>query len=118
MTAYSSTAQIIWYVDQNATGGPQVGFSWATAFTDLQQALEKVQYNDQVWVAAGVYKPTTTNVRNMAFILKNGVKVYGGFKGDETAVTQRDPVANLTRLSGDIGEPTRLLWIRSGEIFA
>lgn len=105
LTAYTSNAQIIWYVDQNATGGPQVGLSWATAFTDLQQALQNAHYNDQVWVATGVYKPTATNQRNIAFILKKGVKVYGGFKGGETAVAQRDPVANQTRLSGDIGEP-------------
>jgi len=98
-------SQITWYVDQNAPGGQQNGLSWASAFTDLQQALQISHPNDKIWVAAGVYKPTTTNLRNMAFVLKKGVKVYGGFKGGETAVTQRDPVANLTRLSGDIGEP-------------
>jgi len=60
---------------------------------------------DQVWVAAGTYKPTTTTNRGISFSLKNGVAVYGGFNGTETLLSQRNWVANVTILSGDIGTP-------------
>ncbi|HBX89283.1 MAG TPA: hypothetical protein DEG09_11810, partial [Marinilabiliaceae bacterium] len=33
----------------------------------------------------------------------DGIKVYGGFAGTETELSQRDWLTNLTVLSGDIG---------------
>ncbi len=39
----------------------------------------------------------------MSFALRDGVAVYGGFNGTETAADQRDPDAHVTVLSGDIG---------------
>ena len=38
-----------------------------------------------------------------SFELVNGVTIYGGFDGTETSPGQRDPVANETILSGEIG---------------
>ena len=35
--------------------------------------------------------------------MKNGVAIYGGFVGTETMLAQRDFVANVTILSGEIG---------------
>jgi CSLREA domain-containing protein len=90
------------YVKWNATGANN-GTSWTNAFTSLQAALTAASGGEEIWVAAGTYKPTTGMARSASFALKNGVRVYGGFNGSETQLTQRDPVTNLTILSGDIG---------------
>jgi hypothetical protein len=76
---------------------------WATAFTDLQPALAAANAADEIWVAAGTYKPDPANDRTKSFAMKNGVAIYGGFNGTETTRGQRDPVANVVILSGDIG---------------
>jgi hypothetical protein len=80
---------------------------WApgTAFTDLQPALAASGSGDEIWVVAATYKPTGTADRTISFALKNGVGIYGGFAGGETMRSQRDPVVNVTILSGDIGTP-------------
>ena len=90
------------YVDAAATGAND-GSSWTDAFTDLQAALGATVATDEIWVAAATYKPTATTNRALSFALKNGVGVYGGFDGTETLRDQRDPAANVTVLSGDIG---------------
>jgi hypothetical protein len=90
------------YVKANATGANN-GSSWADAFTSLQSGLAAASATDEVWVAAATYKPTATVDRTISFALKNNVGVYGGFNGTETQRSQRDPVANVTILSGDIG---------------
>jgi hypothetical protein len=78
---------------------------WApgTAYTDLQPALAASNSGDEIWVAAGTYKPTATTDRTVSFAMKNGVGIYGGFAGNETQRSQRDPSVNVTILSGDIG---------------
>jgi len=93
---------VIRYVDASATGANN-GTSWADAFTDLQSALAIAGAGDEIWVAAATYKPTATADRTISFAMKNAVGVYGGFNGTETQRGQRDPVANVTILSGDIG---------------
>jgi len=86
-------------------GGLQNGTSWNNAFSTLQPALAAAQSGDMIWVAAGTYKPTSTANRSASFKLVDGVKLYGGFAGTETALEQRDPQTNETVLSGDIGAP-------------
>jgi predicted outer membrane repeat protein len=93
---------LIRYVKQDATA-PNDGSSWAHAHTDLQSALAASSPDEEIWVAAGTYKPTSTADRTISFTLKNGVALYGGFVGTETSRTQRNYQANVTILSGDIG---------------
>jgi uncharacterized repeat protein (TIGR02543 family) len=76
----------------------------------LQDALVAATSGKQIWVANGVYYPDrgggqVLGDRNASFVLKDGVAVYGGFKGNETNLAARDknPATNGTTLSGDIG---------------
>jgi hypothetical protein len=73
----------------------------------VQDALSAAQSDDQIWVSAGVYYPDegggqTDDDRTSAFQLKDGVALYGGFAGDESARDQRNWEAHVTVLSGDI----------------
>jgi predicted outer membrane repeat protein len=96
-----SAASII-YVKASASGLNK-GTSWTNAYKSLQSALGFAVSGDQIWVAAGTYKPTGGTNRAVSFTLKNGVAVYGGFAGTETSLSQRNITANVTILSGDIG---------------
>jgi hypothetical protein len=97
-----ATAQSVWYVNQSAAGANN-GSSWANAFTDLQTALSQAQAGDDVWVAQGTYRPGGPgSERSVSFQLSQGVRLYGGFAGTETAVAQREWKARPTVLSGDL----------------
>jgi hypothetical protein len=64
--------------------------NWANACT-LQTALTGAVSGDEIWVMAGLHKPTTDlSSRSATFTLKNGVALYGGFAGAETQRQQRD----------------------------
>jgi hypothetical protein len=90
------------YVDASATGYED-GTSWVSAFTDLQDALAAAVSGDEIWVAAGTYKPTSGSDRSVPFVLKSGVKLYGGFAGVERYLRERSLDSSCTVLSGDIG---------------
>jgi len=99
------------YVKING-GANDDGLSWVTASNDLQAMIEASSSSDEVWVAAGIYKPTvvpdansSTTDRDKAFSLKLNVKVYGGFAGTETLREERNWNVYPTILSGDIGDP-------------
>jgi len=102
------------YVDRDAPDIVHNGLAWATAFTEVQTALGVSLAGDEIWVAEGVYYAdynfnvsrytgyVTATVR-----LKDGVAVYGGFAGTETALQQRDWRNHVTVLSGDLDRNDR-----------
>ena len=98
------TAQAAGNVYYVVPGGMTSGScdSWLNACT-LQTALTNAVSGEEIWVAAGIHTPGVT--RTATFQLRDGVAIYGGFDGAETARDQRDVTANLTILSGDIGVP-------------
>ncbi len=115
-----SLAQVI-YVKPSASGADN-GSSWTDAFTCLHTALDSAAEYDELWVAAGTYKPVHSynsgwDKRYNHFRLKRSVALYGGFAGTETARNQRSSDPALTILSGDLNgndngnlsptEPTR-----------
>ncbi len=107
LSATWATGQTRWYVKADATGS-QTGLSWTTAFSDLQQALALAEYGDEIWLAEGIYYPTQDANEDTSFTLPSGVKLYGGFAGDEQFLWQRDWEAHESILSGDIGTPGEL----------
>jgi hypothetical protein len=99
------------YVDACAPAGGN-GQSWQYAYNNLQTALENVRSGNhscanQIWVAAGVYKPTNdANQTDETFAMLNGINIYGHFAGWETSIDQRNlaDANNDTILSGDIDD--------------
>ena len=98
------SSQTVFYVDSSATGLNN-GTSWSNAYTDLQDAFQIAGSNDSIWVAEGTYFPDGANPgdRSLSFILEDSLKVFGGFPSGGSVFALRDPIANITRLSGDIG---------------
>jgi parallel beta-helix repeat protein len=99
------------YVKHDAVGMNN-GTSWTNAYTSFQSGLNAAASGDEIWVAKGTYKPEYsyglgTNARRRHFRMKNEVKIYGGFAGTETLVSERVNFSsggvNETVLSGDIG---------------
>jgi len=95
-------------------GGTNDGSSWTNAYTSLQSALDAAVSDDEIWVAKGTYYPTeetdgtTDNSRRYSFQMIDGVAIYGGFAGTESATSERTDYGyggtNETILSGDYND--------------
>jgi hypothetical protein len=99
-------AQSIRYV-KSVPSGTGDGLSWVNASGNLQAMINDSNADDEVWVASGIYKPTEKispagDDRDKTFILKGGVKIYGGFDGTESLLSERNIAANVAILSGDL----------------
>jgi len=98
-------ANNVYFVDGDFQGEHYTGKSWLSAFPTIQDALEAAKESGgEIWVKAGVYKPTEDGGRSATFRLYPGIRIYGGFRGNETVREQRNYKANRTILSGDIGQ--------------
>lgn len=74
------------------------GSSWANAMGDIQKAINDLAEDangmkGEVWVAEGTYeiKNRIAEAQNAptSLLMKDGISVYGSFKGDETSRTER-----------------------------
>lgn len=85
------------YVKEGATGS---GLSWDDASGDLQRMIDELADNNpqnlagEVWVAAGEYEPQAQIISgttySASFRMRDGISVYGGFRGDEETKQERD----------------------------
>lgn len=85
------------YVKQGGTGN---GLSWDNASGDLQRMIDELADNNpqnlagEVWVAAGEYEPQAQIISgttySASFRMRDGISVYGGFRGDEETKQERD----------------------------
>jgi hypothetical protein len=92
------------YVDANSPGPTRDGTSWTNAYTDLQQGIAVSASGDQIHIADGTYKPTTTTNTSISFAIRPGVSIYGSYAGYGAAAPDaRDTSKTPTVLSGDIG---------------
>ena len=104
-----------YYVKQGGSNGN--GLSWGHAFNNLESALAQVRTvggTNEIWIAEGTYKPTFINTTlpyltgtnwsgtTPSFYVPGNTSIYGGFKGNETSLDQRDPCKHPTILDGDI----------------
>ncbi|MEA2012035.1 MAG: choice-of-anchor Q domain-containing protein, partial [Verrucomicrobiota bacterium] len=110
---YDLGHRIIYVDNDSLRGGRPIfdGTSWASAYRDLQNALENAEAGSQIWIAAGTYYPVTPvdpanptdEERKATFVLPGGVTLYGGFAGTETGLGERNSSVNQSILSGDLG---------------
>ncbi|MEY2719847.1 MAG: hypothetical protein RLZZ273_1213, partial [Bacteroidota bacterium] len=75
------------------------GNSWSTAYRTIDYALAIWQPGDEIWIANGTY-----NVVSSGYTVKNGMHIYGGFRGNETMREDRDWYRRKTVLSSDNGD--------------
>ena len=105
LSGANSASAAVRYVRADLTSGANNGSSWENAYQGaggIATALAASVSGDEVWVAAGTYKPTTGTSRAASLTLKTGVALYGGFSGTEMSVAERDLGVNITTVTGDL----------------
>jgi hypothetical protein len=93
----------VWFVTQ-AGSGDRSGSDWDNACGEAQlpAKIQSAATGDELWVAKGVYRPSTTGNTSAYFALKTGVALYGGFGGTETDRSERNVGSNPAILTGDL----------------
>lgn len=92
------------YVAAASNNSVQNGSNWTQAFVRLQDALRVALPGDSIWVAQGTYMAAvSTTDRKGSFVIPSGVKVFGGFFGNEKRLQDRYWNQFPTLLSGEAG---------------
>ena len=122
LCALPAMAQTRYHVNINSGDDTNDGLKWSSAFENLQAAIDMAQKGDEIWIAAGTYHPTKkianvygygwnittpTGDRHRSFMIRNDIKVYGGFPAaatDATSMSSRNWRYNQTILSGDFND--------------
>lgn len=95
-------ANSVFYVSASSGSDSNDGTTWAQAFKSLQPALNAAAKvagttsTAELWVAQGTYTVSTQ------LAMKDGVSVYGGFVGNETALSSRSTDPSLTIIDGGL----------------
>jgi predicted outer membrane repeat protein len=86
------------YVKPGGAGNGD-GFTWANASGNLQLMITNAGPGHEVWVAQGTYTPAA----GQSFIMKDKVRIYGGFPANDISATMedRDVAAYETILAGN-----------------
>ena len=89
-------------------GNNSNGSSWENAFTSIQRAIDFAPEKSQIWIATGTYDtPVQINLRN-------GLYLYGGFKGNEKFLNQRSIEENRVIIDGkNIAKHVISIWSSS-----
>jgi len=69
------------------------GSSWASSFKSISEALAVANDGSDLWIAAGTYYETQ-------LAIPTGALLYPGFAGNETDLSQRNPVAYPVIIQG------------------
>lgn len=94
----------VFRVDEDNVSGTENGLTWATAFNTIQEGTDAAAAGasasrpHEVWVAAGTYTNSTSDV---VVTMRTGVHLYGGFAGTETSRNQRYWATRTTTIDGE-----------------
>lgn len=83
------------FVDPAGVSAANDCLSWGEACSSIQKAIDVAVAEGlpQVFIKAGTYQPTSV------ITLAEGVKLIGGFAGDELAANEANPFNNVTTIS-------------------
>lgn len=68
------------------------GLSWTKAKKTIQSAINISTAKDEIWVTSGTYYER--------IVLKNDIRLFGGFLGNESTLNQRDFRVNISIIDG------------------
>lgn len=76
------------------TGNNSTGTNWDNAYSSLQRAIDNSPDYCQFWIAEGAYQGT------IRINLRSGLFFYGGFKGNEQYLSERNSSENQVVITG------------------
>ncbi|MNK39517.1 hypothetical protein D3C87_581280 [compost metagenome] len=116
---FTSFGQVTRYVIEGGVNAKN-GTNWSNASDDIQAMINASSSGDQIFIAIGTYKPNrraddlnmiTVGDRANAFVMKNGVKLYGGFD----PINGIDDLSDVRILPSKTGAPESGSSILSGD---